>query len=91
MLANCVFYHNQLVMRMIHNLGTNFMTTAAAENIINDLKKGKTLVLAIVQQLMGNYNSRFLHGLVSNLRNIVYIIQKAQLCIRTQILREDSL
>lgn len=57
---------------MIHNLGTNFMSTVAAENIINDLKKGNTLVLAIVQQLMGNFNYRYLGWVpISNLKKYV--------------------
>lgn len=47
---------------MIQSLGTNFVNTSAAEKITEDLAKGKNLILAIMQQLIGKlkiFNSTF--------------------------------
>lgn len=52
-LANTIYYHNELVKRMVDNLGANFSNTTAKDKILNDLSKGKTLTLAIIQQLLG--------------------------------------
>lgn len=52
-LANMVHLHNDAVRKMIQSLGTNFVNTSAAEKITDDLKKGKNLILAIMQQLIG--------------------------------------
>lgn len=42
-----------MVKRLVQNLGTNFLNSEAAEVIIQGLDKGKTLVLTIIQQLIG--------------------------------------
>lgn len=55
-LANMVHFHNDAVRKMIQSLGTNFVNTSAAEKITDDLKKGKNLILAIMQQLIGKCN-----------------------------------
>ncbi len=56
-LANIVYFHNDAVRKMIQSLGTNFVNTSSAEKITDDLKKGKNLILAIMQQLIGKFNS----------------------------------
>lgn len=52
-LANVVHYHNEQVRRLVQNLGSTFSQTEAADKIINDLSKGQTLVMTIIEQLIG--------------------------------------
>lgn len=52
-LANTVYYHNIQVKRMVSNLGNDFVNSVAAEKVLNDLKNGDTLILIILQQLIG--------------------------------------
>jgi len=56
-LANIVYSHNDAVRKMIQSLGTNFVNTTAAEKIADDLKNGKNLILAIMQQLIESMHS----------------------------------
>lgn len=51
-MANAVYYHNEQTRRLIQNLGTTFNQSEAAEKILNDLIKGETLVLTIIEQLI---------------------------------------
>lgn len=53
-LANTIFYHQEAVKRMVQNLGTTFTKYEAAEMITENLKEGKLLTFAILQQLIGN-------------------------------------
>lgn len=52
-LANVVHYHNEQVRRLVQNLGSTFSQTEAADKIVNDLSKGQTLVMTIIEQLIG--------------------------------------
>ena len=54
-LANLIYYHGESVQRMIANLGNNFSSTEAAGKLLKNLNEGRTITLAILQQLTGEF------------------------------------
>lgn len=56
-LANTIYYHQVAVTQMVNELGPKVATSDAAKKIITGLNDGKTIVLAILQQLIDSFNS----------------------------------
>lgn len=50
-------YHHEAICRLIQNLGTNFANTEAAEQLRKSLNEGRTITLAIMQQLIASIHS----------------------------------
>ncbi|XP_065074858.1 conserved oligomeric Golgi complex subunit 5 [Ochlerotatus camptorhynchus] len=56
-LANIVHYHHEAICRLIQNLGTKFSNTEAAAKLKKSLNDGRTITLAIMQQLIASIHS----------------------------------
>lgn len=56
-LANTIYYHQMAITQMVTDLGPKVASSEATKKIIDGLKDGKTIVLAILQQLIDSFNS----------------------------------
>lgn len=56
-LANIVHYHHEAICRLIQNLGPNFVSTDSATKLKKSLNDGRTITLAIMQQLIASIHS----------------------------------
>ncbi|XP_053685173.1 conserved oligomeric Golgi complex subunit 5 [Sabethes cyaneus] len=56
-LANVVHYHHQAVTRLIQILGAKFSSSESAVKLRQSLSEGRTITLAIIQQLIASIHS----------------------------------
>ncbi|XP_055538166.1 conserved oligomeric Golgi complex subunit 5 [Wyeomyia smithii] len=56
-LANVVHYHHQAINRLIQNLGAKFSGSESAGKLKQSLNEGRTITLAIIQQLITSIHS----------------------------------
>ncbi|XP_058832912.1 conserved oligomeric Golgi complex subunit 5 [Topomyia yanbarensis] len=56
-LANVIYYHHEAVNRLIQHLGSNFSSSESATKLKQSLFEGRTIALAIIQQLIASIHS----------------------------------
>lgn len=56
-LANVICYHHEAINRLVQNLGTKFSALDAAKKLTSSLVEGKTIIMAILQPLIGKHTT----------------------------------
>ncbi|XP_055614353.1 conserved oligomeric Golgi complex subunit 5 [Uranotaenia lowii] len=56
-LANIIRYHHEAINRLLQNLGPKFSTSQSAQKLRESLMDGRTITLAIMQQLVSSIHS----------------------------------
>lgn len=56
-LANVIFYHHEAVSRLVQHLGPKFSSSQSATKVVQSLNEGRTISLAIMQQLIVSIHS----------------------------------